>query len=269
MTSVLAERPATRNDAGSHVKEQKTSLIINADDWGRDRNVTERTLECILLGAVSSASAMVFMEDSKRAAELAREHRVDTGLHLNLTTSFTAAADCPPRLKTEHEKVVSYLRVSRLRSAIYHPGLARPFEYVVKAQLDEYEHLYGKPAERIDGHHHMHLAANVQMQKLLPKGTVVRRNFSFGKNEKSALNRLYRRWQDSRLAGRHRMTEYFFSLPPMDIPGRLDKILALAKHSLVELETHPVNRDEYEFLTSAEWMQKTKSVGIARGYVVA
>ncbi len=35
-------------------------LIVNADDWGRDYENTERTLECIHRGSVSSVSAMVF-----------------------------------------------------------------------------------------------------------------------------------------------------------------------------------------------------------------
>ena len=38
-------------------------LILNADDWGRDRLTTDRILDCCLLEAVSSVSAMVFMED--------------------------------------------------------------------------------------------------------------------------------------------------------------------------------------------------------------
>jgi len=46
-------------------------LIINADDWGRDPENTGKILDCVLLGAVSSVSAMVFMEDSERAAAIA------------------------------------------------------------------------------------------------------------------------------------------------------------------------------------------------------
>src|SRR2546426_10477618 len=45
-------------------------LIMNADDWGRDRQTTDRTFECVLRGTVSSVSAMVFMEDSERAATI-------------------------------------------------------------------------------------------------------------------------------------------------------------------------------------------------------
>jgi len=45
-------------------------LIINADDWGCDRGATDRTLDCIMRGTVSSVSAMVFMADSERSAEV-------------------------------------------------------------------------------------------------------------------------------------------------------------------------------------------------------
>ena len=51
--------------------------------------------------------------------------------------------------------------------------------YVVKAQLEEFERLYGRAPNRIDGHHHAHLCANVVLAGLLPAGTIVRRNFSF------------------------------------------------------------------------------------------
>jgi predicted glycoside hydrolase/deacetylase ChbG (UPF0249 family) len=63
-------------------------VIVNADDWGIRARATDRILDCIRLGTVSSTSAMVFMADSQRAAELARQEGVDTGLHLNLTAQF-------------------------------------------------------------------------------------------------------------------------------------------------------------------------------------
>src|SRR5712671_5161398 len=65
-------------------------LIVNADDWGRDRSTTAAILNCAVRGVASSVSAMVFMEDSERAAAIAQERGIDAGLHLNLTTSFSA-----------------------------------------------------------------------------------------------------------------------------------------------------------------------------------
>ena len=113
-------------------------LNINADDWGRDRLNTDRTLDCVICGAVSSVSAMMFMKDSERSAAIARERRIDTGLHLNLTTKFSVAG-CPSRLMEHQERLAKYLRGWRLAQAVFHPGLIRSFEYVVAAQLEEFE----------------------------------------------------------------------------------------------------------------------------------
>lgn len=240
-------------------------IIINADDWGRDGETTDRTLECVLHGSVSSASAMVFMEDSERSAVLAFQHRVDCGLHLNLTTPFTAP-QASSRLKEQQSKLAGFLRSHRFASVVYHPLLAGCFEYVTRAQLDEFERLYGIPPGRIDGHHHMHLCANVVGQKLLPAGTIVRRNFSFESGEKNAINRWYRARQDKQLARRHRMTDFFFSLPPLQPPSRLEKIFTLALRANVEAETHPIHPDEYRFLMGEEAIRHTGAVAVLQGY---
>jgi chitin disaccharide deacetylase len=221
----------------------RAGLIINADDWGRDRETTERIRECAVRGTVSSVSAMVFMEDSERAATVACESGVGAGLHLNLTTPFSAPK-CPARLAEQQQKLAVYLRGTRLAQVIYHPGLARSFEYVVAAQLDEYRRLYGTRPNRIDGHHHMHLCANVLLGGLLPGGTIVRRNFSFQPGEKSLWNRLYRAGVDRKLARRHGLVDFFFSLPPLEPPSRLQRIFSLANEFMVEVETHPVRSDE-------------------------
>jgi predicted glycoside hydrolase/deacetylase ChbG (UPF0249 family) len=237
------------------------ALIVNADDWGRDRETTTRTLECVRRGTVSAVSAMVFMEDSGRAAELARENKVDTGLHLNLTTPFSLAS-CPARTQEHQELLSRFLRKGRFSFVIYHPGLSNSFEYVVKTQLDEFRRLYGGEADRIDGHHHMHLCANVLLANLLPAGTRMRRNFTFAAGEKGFVNRTYREMVDRRLARRHLLTDYFFSLPPLEPKERLRRIFASALQSVVELETHPVNTAEYHFLTGAEIFRWTDAARI-------
>jgi chitin disaccharide deacetylase len=236
-------------------------LIINADDWGRDHQTTERTLECITGGTVSAVSAMVFMADSERAATLAMARGIDAGLHLNFTMPFSTP-DCPARLLEHQRELVAYLRRHSLARVVFHPGLAGSFEYVVKAQLDEFLRLYGAPPDRIDGHHHMHLCANVLLGRLLPSGTLVRRNFSFRPGEKSLANRLYRKAVDYRLSRRHRLVDFLFSLIPLDPPGRLQGIFSLASASTVEVETHPINPDEYCFLLGDEILRLTANVRI-------
>ncbi|HEY2856837.1 MAG TPA: ChbG/HpnK family deacetylase [Terracidiphilus sp.] len=228
------------------MSEPQATVIVNADDWGAAAATTDRILVCILQGVVSSTSAMVFMEDSERAAELARVHEVDAGLHLNLTQDFTAK-DVAPRLRQEHGQLARYLRGRRIATMLPNPLLARSFEYVVKAQLEEFERLYGRKPRRIDGHHHAHLCANVVGQELLPEGTIVRRNFTFAQSEKGWLNRNLRARQDRRLSLRHGIADFFFDIAPMD-EVRLKRIAELARGTDVEIECHPQRENEYRFL---------------------
>jgi hypothetical protein len=241
-------------------------LVLNADDWGRDGQTTDRIFECFMGGTISSASAMVFMEDSVRAAALAREHSLDAGLHINLTTPFSAPGTSP-RLQEHLQRVQRYLKGHRFAQAVFHPGLSRSFEYVVNAQLEEYQRLYGRTPQRLDGHHHMHLCANVLLGKLLPAGTLVRPSFSFYSGEKGAGNRVYRALVNGLLARRHRSANYFFSLPPLEPAERLRRIFALARTATVEVETHPVNPEEYRFLTGGGIRQFLGGVQIARRFV--
>lgn len=241
-------------------------LIINADDWGHDFLTTDRTLDCLLRGTVSSVSAMVFMQDSERSAAVAWERGIDAGLHLNLTAPFTSPR-CPSRLAERQTDIALYLRRNRFAPVLFNPLLAGSFEYVVRAQVEEYGRLYGALPERIDGHHHMHLCANVIWGGLLPSGTTVRRNFSFQPGEKGLWNRLYRQAVDYMLARHHRMTDYFLSLAPFDPLDRLQKVFSLAQRHVVEVETHPVNAHEYRFLAGGEIFRHSRELRIASRYI--
>jgi len=229
-------------------------LIINADDWGRDCQTTDRTLECVRCGTVSAVSAMMLMKDSERAARIAREQRIDAGLHLNFTTPFSEPGVSSVLLEHQH-RLSSFLRASRLAQVVFHPGLVRSFRYVLAAQQDEFRRLYGAEPRRYDGHHHMHLCANVLVGRLLPAGVVVRRNFSFQPGEKWFGNHLYRRAVDSFLARRYCLTDYFFSLAPLEPPNRLQTILSLARDHTVEVETHPIAPEEYRFLAGGKLLR--------------
>jgi len=260
--------PQKRMPKGAGVAPQPGALIINADDWGRDRDVSDRTWECLAAQTVSSVSAMVFMEDSERAAGIARAKRIDAGLHLNLTTAFTSRS-VPAKLRENQDRIIQWLKGSRLAQTVFNPLLTSAFAYGVSAQIDEFERLYGSKPRRIDGHHHMHLCANVLFQGLLPSGTVLRRNYTFRPHEKSWLNRSYRNLQDRWLARRHPLSDYFLSLPPLEPVERLKGIFNLARHSVVELECHPINPEEHVFLTEGGLLKMLGEQKVAASYEVA
>ena len=128
------QRSIVSESAGSEaIRGPGAAVIVNADDWGRNVDTTDRTLECVRQKVVSSVSAMMFMEDSERATLLARQYGVDAGLHLNFTTPFTSRR-CAFQLTEHQQKLSRFLRSHRYALIIYHPGLAASFEYVVKAQ---------------------------------------------------------------------------------------------------------------------------------------
>jgi predicted glycoside hydrolase/deacetylase ChbG (UPF0249 family) len=269
----LATRPtsglAPVSDSVDQRVSRKTSglLLINADDWGRDRTTTDRTLDCIRAGAVSSVSAMLCMEDSERAAAIAQERGIDAGLHLNLTTAFSMSS-APQRLMEHQERLSRYLSWHRFGQVVFHPGLASSFAYVVAAQLEEFRRLYGRAADRIDGHHHAHLCANVVLGKLLPERAIVRRNFSFQPGEKSLANRLYRGRVDRMLARRYCLVDYFFALEPLEPADRLRQIFSRARQFIVEVETHPVNPNEYRFLQSGEIFRRCGDIAISSHFAI-
>jgi hypothetical protein len=115
----------------------------------------------------------------------------------------------------------------------------------------------------------MHLCSNVLLGRILAPGTLVRRSFSFRRGEKSGLNRFYRYLVDRRLAQRHRITDYFFSLPPLHPTERLQSIFSLARQSSVEVETHPVNPEEHRFLAGGEIFRWTQHVQIAPRFALS
>lgn len=227
-------------------------LIINADDWGRSRAETDAALRCYQGGRITSVSAMVFMADSERAAELAKENELDVGLHLNFTERFTGDR-IAATLANHHDRIVRFLMRNRYSQVLYNPFLRKEFSYSYEAQAEEFMRLFGKPPSHFDGHHHMHLCANLLVDKVLPKGAKVRRNFSFWPAEKSFLNRSYRKLVDRWLSRRYRLVDYFFDLTQTIQGRKLDRVARLAATGDVELMTHPVVAMELEFLKSDEF----------------
>src|SRR6266545_3867374 len=110
-------------------------LIINADDWGRSVAETDAALRCYWGERITSVSAMVFMADSERAAELANVNGLEVGLHLNFSEPFTDGR-CSERLRDCHNRIVGFLTRNKYSQLLYNPFLRREFAYSYSAQAD-------------------------------------------------------------------------------------------------------------------------------------
>ena len=227
-------------------------LIITADDFGKTRLATDSILKCYSGQAITSASAMVFMEDSARAASLAASSALEIGLHLNFTLPFSAA-NIPPNLHEHQNRIISYLAGGTLPQVFYNPFIKNSFKVVFQSQSEEFLRLYGRPPDFYNGHHHMHLCANVIAGKLLPAGSRTRRTFTFYGGEKGLINRFYRAVLDRRIDRRYISTDVFFNITPISDTERLHRIVARAAKEDVEIEVHPENAEESDFLLCKEF----------------
>ena len=233
--------------------ESKPMIIVNADDWGRSVAETDAALACHLNRRITSVTAMAFMPDSDRAAELAMTHGIETGLHLNFSQPFSAGAT-PARVAARQERVCSFINAHKYAFLLYNPMLRRDFFYTYQAQIDEFYRLYRRLPSHVDGHHHKHLCGNVLLDDVIPAGMKLRRNFFFWPGEKGYVNRAYRKLTDHLLGRRYRLTDYFFALSQCLQDDRLRKVLQLARTHCVEVMTHPASVAERECLMSDGYM---------------
>lgn len=229
-------------------------LIINADDWGGNRTSTDNSLICFTKRRITSASAMVFMADSQRAAELAIEVGLDTGLHLNFTHELDGDFKSS-KIKECQQRIALFLKRNKYCSLFYNPFLKSDFDYTYHAQYEEYLRLYNKTPTHVDAHHHMHLCTNMLVDRLIPRGYKVRRGFTFFSGEKKFLNRFYRHIVDVILTRRYICTDFFFSISPHQKIERLQSIANLSKSWNVELMVHPERKEEFDYLMSDNYLE--------------
>jgi chitin disaccharide deacetylase len=238
-------------------------IIITADDYGKTVQATDGILACSSAGSITSASAMVFMEDSERAAPLALRAGLEVGLHVNFTLPFSGAG-VSPDLRDRQARVASYLAKNKLAQILYNPRLGSSFGVLFEAQREEFKRLYGREPDFINGHHHMHLSANMLIGGILPKGTRARRTFTFDRGEKGAFNLFYRSLLDAAVARKFVSTDCFYSILPLQDEERLKRIFVRGIDRDVEIEVHPENAEEIEFLLGAPFKDLMKSAPVGR-----
>jgi predicted glycoside hydrolase/deacetylase ChbG (UPF0249 family) len=225
-------------------------IIVNADDWGRSPKETDVALNCYLAGRITSVTAMVFMADSERAADLALSNSIPVGLHINLNESFTGKIPSES-IRSAQRRTAEFLNMNKYMQLLPNPFLARPMRDVFNAQLEEFCRLYRRPPSHFDGHQHMHLCTSMLIVAPIPRGEKIRRSFSYERGEKSLVNRSYRAWVNRRIRSQYHLTDYFFALSERLRPeARFQRVCSLAQNAAVELMTHPIVPEEQAFLMS-------------------
>jgi predicted glycoside hydrolase/deacetylase ChbG (UPF0249 family) len=230
-------------------------LIVNADDLGHDRATSDAICDVYARGRISSATAMVFMEDSVRAFGLAAEARMPIGLHLNLMEPYSGIV-ADQRDREEQEWVVGRFQASFASRWLPGPRLFGATRRSVRAQLAEFERLRGGAPTHVDGHQHGHLSTPALWTLNASLRPAVRSSFTFRPAEKPLHNRALRRALNTALASRFVSTDRFHSIrdlhPALGGHG-IEEVVAEARRRDVEVMVHPGIADEFELLTSEEW----------------
>jgi predicted glycoside hydrolase/deacetylase ChbG (UPF0249 family) len=227
-------------------------LIVNADDFGFSRRVTDAAVQAFQAGAISSATSMVWMRDSERAAQVAREQGLPLGLHLNLTVEFGAAA-IPAAVRNRQLKLVEHLGRAGQGGLTQSRAAELALSDAVRDQLDRLEETYGE-LTHVDGHHHVHLRPGVL--EAIPARFPVRPPLStpdaIGRGRSSS---------SQAVAGR-RASRWAFAVQHVhpDLGGTDDAVLALAESDPVEVMTHPADDGELSALVGETWLGLLRAV---------
>lgn len=233
-------------------------LIVNADDLGLDRSDTDAILDCFHAGAISSATALVWMKDSDRAAELARSAGVPLGLHLNLIEPFSAT-DVPEPVAATQRRVVERVRRSAVGAHVYHPAWSADFERCISDQLARFHELYGRAPTHVDGHRHMHLVPNALLARALGPVRRCRRPVNRRPAESRAHKRAFSAALGRLMRPRFVTTDRCVSIRALDPGlggGGLNGELALARQHSVEVVVHPGWEDERAVLLTRDWRDR-------------
>jgi predicted glycoside hydrolase/deacetylase ChbG (UPF0249 family) len=228
-------------------------VIVNADDWGLECETTDSIAACYRAARVSSATAMVHMRDSARAAQVARAIGIPLGLHLNLIEPFDDPAT-PDEVRRRHARAVEYYARSRVAAWIYDPRVRGLLEACIEDQLREFRRLYGCDPTHVDGHRHIHTAPTVVRSRALSPVGRLRPSFVFDRSEKPRTKRAVRWLINKMIARRFTIPDRFLDIrqiyPALGASGPVRRSLPEGQ---IEVMVHPARRDEWRVLMSDTW----------------
>jgi chitin disaccharide deacetylase len=230
-------------------------LIVNADDFGVSPSASDPTILLYEQGALSSASAMVGMRDTARAASLARERGLPTGLHLNLTLPFAEPTVPAPAGERQRRLTEAFGRESWREGSGRNPD-SRLIADAIADQLERFRAAFGEPTH-LDGHHHIHVHPAVLEQ--LPPGLLIRPILSVpARAEAEPSARLHDLRQ--RAAG----PDLCFALGHVHpaLGGDGLQALELARERSLEIMAHPQQKRERLALESAQWHQALAALAV-------
>lgn len=141
-------------------KQPPRRVIVNADDFGFDRDISHGIVEAHRRGVVTSTSLMVNMPGTEEAVDLARQNpRLGVGLHINLTYGKPLSPiETVPTLVAANGnfhpvgKFLLRLHLGRISLTELRREIAAQFDRFFSFEI---------PCTHFDGHRHIHCVPKV------------------------------------------------------------------------------------------------------------
>lgn len=222
-------------------------LIVNADDLGFSRAVSDATMACFDAGGITSATALVWMRDSERAARMAGDRGLPVGLHLNLTVEL-ASLSAPPAVRARQRELVKHFGGEGQRNP---RALSRAATILlrdaVRDQLDRLRETYGEPTH-VDGHHHVHI--DPEVLEAIPPELPVRPALSHPDRVDAQSGRRPRGAPD-----RGPLWAFAFEHVHPALGGSGPTALGWARRDAVEVMAHPAQAGQLAALRGETWAE--------------
>ena len=134
-------------------------LIVSADDLGVNVQRSHGIFQCFEEGIVTNASLVCNGADSVRAARVASQKHLPTGLHINLTEEYPLSAR--QDIASLVEGSGAFLEHSKLRDALEKRLIdSAHIEREIRAQVEWFFEHRGMPTH-VSSRHHVHIIPEV------------------------------------------------------------------------------------------------------------
>lgn len=258
------------------------ALFVNADDFGKSKEINGAICEAFERGYITSATLMANMPGAKEAYKLARENGFDdkVGVHLNITEGM-------PLTTGIRNNPLICSQDGSFNAAFYHNTkyrlyMDRQSVDQIKTELDAQITLFlelGFKSMHIDSHHHVHtnypvyraikeLSAKYHYEYIRLSRNLYRGGSLFNGIYKAVYNRGIHRLADRHSAcfGSYRDLMTYFLLDPDNRDDRCreasDPMLKLYSDKDVEIMVHPMYGENGELMDTDIPMKEERCLDI-------
>ena len=140
----------------------KPKLIIVGDDFGVNRFRTDGLVEAFISrpAAISNVAMLVNGHDTDRAAKLAKQWSIPTGLHFNVTEGRPISDPAKIPSLTNDGLFLGKEKAFRLLHSAS-PAVLEEVAVECRAQIERCGKLLERSVKHFDGHHHIHVLPSV------------------------------------------------------------------------------------------------------------